>query len=66
MRYTFELTTYVEVEAVNVAQAFKQARKCRVIGSCIGGSRSAKDRDFIRHSVECGASAVRLMGRDES
>jgi hypothetical protein len=48
-RYVVYFTGCVHIEAENVAQAAKHAKKYRMIGRAVGAGRSTKDRDPIRY-----------------
>lgn len=48
-RYVVHFTGCVYIDAENVAQASKHAKKYKMIGAAVGSGRSAKQRDPIRY-----------------
>lgn len=53
-RYVIHVSAYVTVEAENVAQAVKLARKCKLIGAQSGARRSLKERDMVPYKIKHG------------
>jgi len=51
-KYKFTVTADVYIEAENIAQAIKLAKKVKVIGDRVGGSKHRKDRDTIMYQID--------------
>jgi hypothetical protein len=52
VKYLVTVTAVVEIDAENVAQAMREARRCvRVIGDRVGGHHGKHERESTRYAI---------------
>ena len=59
--YRFHADVTITVIAENAIRAHKEAAKVEAIGQRTGFSKPAKNRDFVRHSIEAVMSSPKLL-----